>query len=199
MKKFYIVFIYLIIFSISDVCFGENNKVKIKCYDTCKEVPCPSPLINENFYGYGKKYDDLLKNLEKRKIKGDWVVIDKESHLMWQQSTADIDENGKICASDKITWKKAVSYCQKLNLAGFSDWRLPSFFELLSIIALDKKNPVIDLCCFRCRICSYWTSTEVKDSPDYVWEIYFYNGNAYWADKNSSRYVLCVRSLEGLQ
>ena len=32
-----------------------------------------------------------------------------------------------------ISWSKAVKYCQRLNLAGYSDWRLPSIDELQNI------------------------------------------------------------------
>jgi hypothetical protein len=32
-----------------------------------------------------------------------------------------------------ISWSKAVKYCHSLNLAGYSDWRLPSIDELQNI------------------------------------------------------------------
>jgi hypothetical protein len=48
---------------------------------------------------------------------------DPSTGLMWTAK-----DNG----SD-ISWSKAVKYCQRLNLAGYSDWRLPSIDELQDI------------------------------------------------------------------
>jgi hypothetical protein len=48
---------------------------------------------------------------------------DPSTGLMWT-----IEDNG----SD-ISWSNAMKYCQNLNVAGYSDWRLPTIDELQNI------------------------------------------------------------------
>ncbi len=42
------------------------------------------------------------------------------------------------------TWVEALAYCEDLELAGFTDWRLPSIKELQSIINYGRSYPAID-------------------------------------------------------
>ncbi|MGD0888558.1 MAG: DUF1566 domain-containing protein [Acidobacteriaceae bacterium] len=58
---------------------------------------------------------------QKAKTREYW--FDASTDLMW----ADHD-NGQ-----DVSWKKAVSYCRDLRLAGYSDWTLPTIYQLLSI------------------------------------------------------------------
>ncbi|MBN2434381.1 MAG: DUF1566 domain-containing protein [Spirochaetes bacterium] len=51
---------------------------------------------------------------------GDGTVIDNMTGLMWLQSPDSITRN----------WETAIAYCDDLNYAGHSDWRLPSINEL---------------------------------------------------------------------
>jgi hypothetical protein len=48
---------------------------------------------------------------------------DPATHLMWAAK-----DNGK-----SVTWPEARSYCGRLNLAGYSNWRLPTVDELAGI------------------------------------------------------------------
>ena len=58
---------------------------------------------------------------------GDGTVTDNGTGLMWQQATA----------PGTYTWEQALVYCENLDLANHTDWRLPTVKELglLSIIA----------------------------------------------------------------
>ncbi|WP_080682792.1 DUF1566 domain-containing protein [Sorangium cellulosum] len=48
-----------------------------------------------------------------------------------------------------FSWSDALAYCEKLNLADYTDWRLPSVKELLSIVDDPQSGPAIDREAFR--------------------------------------------------
>lgn len=62
------------------------------------------------------------------------TITDPESGLVWAQkdSYADIHK----C----LTWPEAVQYVENLKTAGFSDWRLPTIKELLTIYDTTYKS-----------------------------------------------------------
>jgi hypothetical protein len=48
---------------------------------------------------------------------------------MWQKA------NGMQAANDyQFTWQEALTYCEDLDLAGHTDWKLPDINELQSIV-----------------------------------------------------------------
>ena len=108
----------------------------------------------------------------------------QEGNLMWQD-----DESAK---SVEKNWQGAIDYCQNLNLAGHSDWRLPSFDELRTIV--DKNNsPTIKSEFKNTASYFYWSSTPDADFSYYAWVIYFYDGGEGSDRKNRNVNVRCVR------
>ncbi len=71
---------------------------------------------------------------------GDATVSDNHTRLMWSK-TPDLNQDGVITAKDKVTYDQAVAYVAQLNLAGHSDWRLPTIKELYSLILFDGQDP----------------------------------------------------------
>lgn len=59
---------------------------------------------------------------------GYWIDT---SGLMWAGK-----DNGK-----DVNWKKAMKYCRDLRLAGYSDWRLATLYELRDIYDSDLEAP----------------------------------------------------------
>ena len=55
---------------------------------------------------------------------GDATITDNATGLTWQQSDSGAG----------MDWQAALSYCEDLNFAGASDWRLPNAKELQSIV-----------------------------------------------------------------
>lgn len=60
---------------------------------------------------------------------GDGTITDNITGLMWQKN-----------AGEKMTFEEAVSNASSLNLAGYTDWRLPSIKELYSLILFSGKD-----------------------------------------------------------
>lgn len=69
----------------------------------------------------------------------DGTISDIATNLMWQQSD---DGQGR-------DWLEAISYCEDLDLAGYTDWHLPNIKELQSIVDYSRspmktQSPAID-------------------------------------------------------
>lgn len=109
------------------------------------------------------------------------------------------DENGLMWQAKgprtKMTWGEAKEYCANLRLKGFSDWRLPTIEELLSIVDFNRYDPAIDIEHFPCTISSYyWTSSICAGSINDAWLVSFYYGHGSGSNKSGSYYVRAVRT-----
>ena len=115
---------------------------------------------------------------------GDGTVTDNVTGLMWQQEDDDTTR----------TWDDATSYCEDLALSGYSDWRLPSAMELMSIVDYGTYSPSIDTTYFSGTSASYyWSSTTLANDTSYAWGVGFSYGNVGNGSKSSGYYVRCVR------
>ncbi|MBV1787358.1 DUF1566 domain-containing protein [Marinobacterium sp. D7] len=94
---------------------------------------------------------------------GNGTVTDRASALTWQQS-----DDGRA-----RNWQQALTYCEELDLAGHSDWRLPNIKELQSIVDYTHHDPALDLSVFRQQDHRgwFWSSTTHGDNiqqADYI-------------------------------
>jgi gluconolactonase len=93
-------------------------------------------------------------------VNGDGTVTDQVTGWMWQQ----VDGGEMIFA-------KAGLYCQNLDLGGYTDWRLPFSYELLSIVDLDRK-PALNPTAFPVSEAGYWwTATEQVGDSTRAWVV----------------------------
>ncbi len=111
-----------------DISYPIVDTNQSKCYGDISEISCPQS--GSSFSGQDASY---TKNPPEYVDNGDGTITDTVTGLMWQKS-ADINNDGIINASDKLTYSQALSYAQTLNSAGYNDWRLPTIKELYSLI-----------------------------------------------------------------
>ncbi len=129
---------------------------------------------------------------------GDGTVTDTCTGLLWQQDTADVNEDGQIVPlDDALIWCDALAYCENLSFARHNDWRLPNVRELQSIVDYGRFNQAIDPK-FGALSEFYWSSTSYADAPDDAWGIGFNVGGVYIRPKLgdfdfSFNYVRAVR------
>ena len=156
--------------------------------------------------GLSRIYNDL----------GNGVIKDVRTGLFWEKKSDD----GSIHDRDNTySWSTgnnsfngtaATVFLATLNTApcfgGFCDWRLPTRFELETILDLGNVNPAVPAvfnasCTAGCTVttCSctrssyYWSSSTNRSNPDAAWYVDFDGGNAFNGGKTYGRYVRAVR------
>jgi hypothetical protein len=131
------------------------------------------------------------------------------NNLEWQIATAAKNDglsNGLTWYYNaKLYWDDAVSYCNNLELAGQTDWRLPTKFELISLIEDQNPGPKIDSRLYATTPSStvppsnpwseYWSSTTQNSNNVYVYYVDFGIGQEWYLQKTGvlPLFVRCVR------
>lgn len=132
-------------------------------------------------------------------MSGYWV--DPSTGLMWAAK-----DNGQ-----NITWKKAMRYCRNLQLAGYSDWKLPTIDQLQGIYDGSGFNAPVPRKGMEWALAGKpkggllltgareWSSRRVLDDrgrrTGYAWEYDFPHGRR-WKDPlgySGQLRALCVR------
>ncbi|MDG3085935.1 DUF1566 domain-containing protein [Vibrio hannami] len=101
--------------------------------DTLSSCPVPGGETygqDSQYLGFQPSYSDNQNG----------TVTDNITQLVWAQ-TIDINSDGKITAADKLNYGDALAYARTLELAGYSDWRLPTIKELYSLMMFDGQDP----------------------------------------------------------
>ena len=107
-----------------------------QCSDTSNLLgSCPN--TGETGFAQDAQYQG---NAPSYTLNDNGTVTDNNTGLIWAQ-TIDTNHDGKITAIDKMTYDEGIVYTSNLNLAGYSDWRLPSIKELYSLILFDGEDP----------------------------------------------------------
>ncbi len=83
--------------------------------------------VNGQFYGQDANYSSHELNYTDNQ---DGTITDNVTGLMWQKDPG-----------DKMTYDEAVNGAANFDLAGYSDWRLPSIKELYSLIIFSGEDP----------------------------------------------------------
>jgi serine/threonine-protein kinase len=119
------------------------------------------------------------------KKNGDGTVTDRTTGLMWQQSGS---EEPMCCG-------EVASYLNGLNqsrFAGYSDWRLPTIPELMSLLDSSKKNGMLYIDAVFGKQCWCWSS-DSRDS-NMAWGVDFIFGEVVWVTHNFDFWVRALRS-----
>ena len=155
-------------------------------------------MLNKNAFGgeapegflicvSGEKYGET--NPENYTDNGDGTVFDSVTNLFWQKNTV-----------VKDTWEKALSYCENLEFAGHSDWRLPNRNELASLVDYSKAETGAEVISSFPDMSPdmFWTSTPGNVEGD-SWIVDMKSGNVSQMnmdemDDSPTFSVRCVRS-----
>ena len=151
------------------------------CYDIDSEIACPDP--GEPFHGQDAQYTINPMSFTNN---GDGTVTDNVTGLMWQQRDDGVERD----------WEDALTYCEELDLAGHTAWRLPDEYELQGIVDYGRLDLAIDTTYFPgTSFLYYWSSsTHVGVYFAYsAWGVFFASGYIDDLSKTWDFYVRCVR------
>jgi hypothetical protein len=143
---------------------------------------------------------------------GDGTITDVNTGLMWEkQSYLD----GSVHDVTTVgTWDAAFSHVEALDgagFAGYSDWRVPNYKELVSILNLQQTGPATSQtfqdpnpCTTPCTVIScsctgerYWSSTTYAPIPDSAYNVSFVDGTVSYDAKMTALSVRAVRGGSG--
>ncbi len=181
------------------------------CYDADhQEVSCDSIQPGDPYYGQDAHYQpriprsytklgydgaELSDDEPHVDNDGKWIMTrDNVTGLIWEIKTA-------YSKNDRYTWQDAqeefVSGLNEDGFGGFSDWRLPTIQELLSITKPVELSPAINTEFFPNTTSqgNYWSSTFDFDplGNKRAWRVYFRTGSQYPRIESESYYVRAVR------
>lgn len=117
------------------------------------------------------------------------AVLDTETHLIWERTPS----------SAETAWANASLRCALTSTGGRLGWRLPSFFELMTLVepaplATANKPSLPAGHPFRgVRADSYWTTSSQDAEPTNAYAIDFLRGDVTSQRKNRAHAWWCVR------
>lgn len=119
---------------------------------------------------------------------GDGTLTDMVTGLMWQQTGP----------AEPMNWQEALAYCEALEFAGHSDWRLPDVNELQSLVDYSRCGPSINTAVFpETEPAFYRTSTTISGNYcNQAWVVDFNLGYVdlyFGSSKSTPQYVRAVR------
>ncbi len=118
-------------------------------------------------------------------VKNDSVVEDSVKGLIWQDSS-DV-------TTKSYTKSEAYNYCATLTLDSYSDWRLPSLQEMMSLTDYSTTSPALDSV-FESTINRYfWVSTVCPVCSDVTFGVSEANGEFARFTNDNKLQARCVR------
>ena len=121
---------------------------------------------------------------------GDGTITDITTGLMWSKENV----------GGKCNWEESDKACRELGLAGHKDWRMPTRWELLTLVDDTRSSPAIDTSFFtNTENDWYWTSTLCAWAPSCAWVVSFGSGSANVNHRSNLAFVRAVRSARASQ
>ena len=131
------------------------------------------------------------------------TVTDKVTTLIWKQCPEGF--TGKDCgtadspSTSEFNWKAALERAKTVNngdgFAGSTDWRLPNRNELLSLPALDRYQPAINIAVFPGTPPSagFWSTSPYANGSHGAWNVNFDGGRDNYYNRNNTFWLRLVR------
>lgn len=124
---------------------------------------------------------------EKKVVNGSNVVVDTRFNWMWQNKL-----------SEKMEWYDAHAYCEQSTYAGYSDWKLPGYWQVQSIVDHFREGQYVYSAFSSVKPDNIlWTRDDSVniDQPDSDdrWAYFPDLGMTTWEVRNQKFNALCIR------
>jgi hypothetical protein len=131
--------------------------------------------------------EDRSKEFQKSLAGEDEVVVDKTFGWMWQTKP-----------SGQLDWYGAHYFCEDSRVGGFSDWQLPSYYQLTSILDYDRAGRYVNSVFSGVQTGDVLWSRDDSvgiDQPDFDdrWTLHVKLGLVTFEKRNERFNALCVR------
>ena len=126
-------------------------------------------------------------------------VAEGTPHAIVRDTATNLEWCVEYATPKRVTYEAAEKACAKLRDDDHADWRMPTRFELESIIALDRHYPAIDVALFPAAKSDWhWSSSPGASDPACAWVVSFHNGSVYLLSRDNSAFVRAVRTVPAL-
>ena len=141
-------------------------------------------------YENGEFLTDIEKKrlVEERRRVERLIYTDLDTRLQWVR-------DGNL-AGKQMNWDDAMVWAEKLDYAGYHDWRLPTKEELETLLKKGGGRPEVYINSngfSNTQSSYYWSSTSRASNPSSAWDVDFGDGVVDYNKKVSYFYVRCVR------
>ncbi len=116
----------------------------------------------------------------------DGTVIDRDTGLIWEK---------ELSTASTLSWNESTDHCLNLNKSGYTDWRLPTVSEGITLLDFGSSNSSNYLpSTFGAQPASgYWTGSTYLSDAAYAYIVTFSNGGVTDSGKTGGGAVRCVR------
>jgi len=169
----------------------RQEQVQLNDEDIIQLRSQPQDLSEDDVKAMIKRFNFSDQRVNKSgQFKNDYVdnqdgtITDKKTGLMWQQGGSD----------DRMTINNIKKYIRQLNkqkYAGYTDWRVPTVEELMSLMENKELNGDLYIDPIFSKK-QRWCLTSDKRSSSSRWVVSFNYGSVYWNDWHTY-YVRAVR------
>ena len=155
----------------------------------------PHPCVRDNVTGLVWEVKTADGGLRDQQWSYTW--FDSVHNYGGNQGTA--NGGDRACkTSGRCDTEKYVADVNATRLCGFADWRMPSVYELESIVHLGRSNPAIDPAYFPNTLSSrFWSGSPVARGSFDAWWVRFSDGLATGGTYRTEGFA--VRSVRGGQ
>lgn len=134
--------------------------------------------FDDGYYQIGIEHSYLRDDVNE-------VVTDTITGLMWADDAWAQYRTGYL--------SEVTIYCDILELGIYNDWRVPTIYELRTLVDYGRSEPAINPEFVNTANYSYWSSTTSAGSTSSSWFISFTDGTELIGGNNYDRRVRCVR------
>jgi hypothetical protein len=115
----------------------------------------------------------------------DSAVLHNSANVMWQDNIEVTQYNEDIIMSEL--------YCKELILNTYTNWRLPTIEELISINDIENKRFIKNDFKY-VKKGKYISKSKYILNGDKIWYVDFKNGNISFDNSNKIYYIRCIRN-----